>query len=114
MTLQIWKFSSIGNPETESEQAQASIEGENKVVVTIMDINKNYISDLEACVSLLENPSRHKCQSSGNDGKVTFMLKPGHYQFGFGSQNQDLPRTTTPEFDIEDGQTIETELIIGR
>jgi hypothetical protein len=112
--LQIWKFSSITNPETESEQARASIEGENKVVVTIMDINKDKISGVEICFNLLEDASRHKCQNSGNDGKVTFMLKPGYYKLGFGSQSQDFPGTTTPEFDIKDGQTIETELIIGK
>jgi len=112
--LQIWKFSSITNPETESEQARASIDGENKLVVTIMDINRNSTPNVEACVNLLEDPSRHKCQNSGNNGKVTFMLKAGYYQFGFGSQSKDFPRTTTPEFDIKDGQTIETELIIGK
>ena len=114
MALQIWKFSSIANLGTEPEQALSSIDGENKLVVTIMDINKDSIGGVEACVSLLEDPSSHKCQNSGNDGKVTFMLKAGYYQFGFGSQSKDLPRTTTPEFDIKDGQTIETELIIGR
>jgi hypothetical protein len=112
--FQIWKFSSITNPETELEQARSSIDGGNKLVVTIVDINKNNIGGIEACVSLLEDRSVHKCQNSGNDGKVTFMLKAGYYLFGFGSQSKDLPRTTTPEFDIKDGQTIETELIIGK
>jgi hypothetical protein len=114
IALQIWKFSSITNPQTNSEQARLSIDGGNKLTVTIMDINRNNIDGVEACVSLLEDPSRHKCQKSGNDGKVIFMLKAGYYQFGFGSQSQDLPRTTTPEFDIKDSQTIETELIIGK
>lgn len=114
IALQIWKFSSITNPEAESEQVPLSIDGENKLAITIMDINRNNIDGVEACVNLLEDPSRHKCQNSGHDGKVTFMLKAGYYQFGFGSQSQNFPRTTTPEFDIKDGQTIETELIIGK
>jgi len=114
VALQIWKFSSITNPEAESEQVRTSIDGGNKLVVTIVDIDKNYVSDMEACVSLLRDPSMHKCQNSGKDGKVTFMLKPGYYQFGFGTRSKDIPRTTTPDFDIKDGQIIETELVIGR
>jgi hypothetical protein len=43
IALQIWKFSLITNPETESEQARLSIDGGNKLVITIMDINKNRV-----------------------------------------------------------------------
>lgn len=62
VVLQIWKFSSITNPE--SEQKRESIDGGNKLVVTIVDLNNNRVDGVEACVNILEDRSMHKCQVS--------------------------------------------------
>lgn len=108
---QINGFTSLMKPEPTLED----FKGENRLAVTILDKDRKQVNYTEACVSPLINLSQAKCQRAKDDGKVTFMLKAGHYWLGLSFQSMDgYPKTKTRGLDIQEGQTLETELVVEK